>query len=192
MVKKLMTVLALAFLAGPAVAGWELDNDKSRIDFISVKNAAIAESHHFSRLVGYIGNDGNVTLTIDLDSVETLIPIRNERMREMLFRTADYPTATVSALVDPAILAAVADGGTISTEVPLKLSLHGVEASLDAPVVVVGEPGSLRVISARPVVISAADYGLGAGVEALRQVAGLANISTAVPVTINLLFTRAE
>lgn len=192
MVKKLITLLALAFLAGPAVAGWELDNDKSRIDFISVKNAAIAESHHFSRLVGYIGNDGNVSLTIDLDSVETLIPIRNERMREMLFRTADYPTAMVSALVDPAILAAVADGGTISTEVPLKLSLHGVEATVDAAVVVVGEPGSLRVISARPVIISAADYGLGAGVEALRQVAGLANISTAVPVTINLLFTRAD
>jgi polyisoprenoid-binding protein YceI len=191
-VKNLFWGLALLLLAGPALAQWELDNARSSIDFISVKNAAIAESHHFSSLVGYIGSDGNASVTINLDSVETLIPIRNERMRAMLFDTSNYPTASVTTAVEPAILAAVAKGGTVSTEVPFKLSLHGMETSLTAPVVVIGEADTLRVVSTRPILIGADDYNLGAGVEALREVAGLANISTAVPVTIDLLFTRAK
>ncbi len=190
--KHLISGLALLLLASQALAQWELDNARSRIDFISVKNAAIAESHHFASLVGYIGSDGKASVTIDLDSVETLIPIRNERMREMLFDTARFPRASVTTAVDPAILAAVAKGGTVSTEVPLSLSLHGVETSQTASVVVIGEADTLRVVSARPLILGADDHNLGAGVEALRKVAGLANISTAVPVTVNLLFTRAK
>jgi polyisoprenoid-binding protein YceI len=191
-VKNLLSGLALLLFASPALAQWELDNARSSIDFVSVKNAAIAESHHFASLVGYIGGDGNASITINLDSVETLIPIRNERMRKMLFGTDEYPTASVSTAVDPAVLAAVAKGGTVSTEVPVKLSLHGMENTLTAPVVVIGEADTLRVVSARPILIGADDYNLGAGIEALREVAGLATISTAVPVTINLLFTRAQ
>ena len=41
-VKNLFWGLALLLLAGPALAQWELDNARSSIDFISVKNAAIA------------------------------------------------------------------------------------------------------------------------------------------------------
>ena len=56
----------------------------------------------------------------------------------------------------------------------------------------VGEAGTLRVIAAEPVVISAADFGLEGGVDALRQVAGLNSIVTAVPVSFQLVFTAAE
>ena len=38
----------------------------------------------------------------------------------------------------------------------------------------------------------AADFGLQAGVDALREVAGLQSISTAVPVTLQLLFTPEQ
>ena len=191
-VKNLLAGLALSLFAGHALAQWKLDNDSSSIDFISVKNTAIAESHYFASLAGHIDSDGNADITINLDSVETLIPIRNERMREMLFGTSEHPTARVTTAVDPALLTAVAEGGMVSTEVPVKLSLHGVENTLTAPVLVIGGPGTLRVVSARPILLGADDYNLGPGVEALREVAGLASISTAVPVTINLLFRHVE
>ena len=157
----------------------------------SVRFAYAAETHSFGGLVGYIGKNGNVQLSIDLDSVETLIPIRNERMRELLFETTSFPNATVAAEVDPAVLAEVASGGTVSTEVPVRLNLHGIEESLAVPVTGFSDGGSLSVVSSRPIIINAADFGLVAGVEALRKVAGLNTISTAVPVSLNLRFGHA-
>ena len=49
-----------------------------------------------------------------------------------------------------------------------------------------------RVFTARPVLVNAADFGLESGVTALQQVAGLKAISSAVPVTLQLLFVQAK
>ena len=190
---KPVLLLALLLLPTLALAQWEIDSDSSAINFISIKNDIVAETHSFGSLVGYIGGDGKVELAIDLDSVETLIPIRNERMRELLFETRQFPTANLSAQVDPGILQAASQGGVVNTVVQVGLSLHGQDALLEVPVVVVGDDGqSLRVVSARPVIVNAGDFGLEGGVTALREVAGLKTISTAVPVTLNLLFNRAS
>ncbi|MEH6586928.1 MAG: YceI family protein [Halioglobus sp.] len=187
-----MGLLVMGMLAAAqAAAQWELDSERSSINFISVKNSAIAETHSFASLVGYIGKSGNVQVSIDLNSVETLIPIRNERLQKLLFETAEFPNATVSTNVDPAVLAAVIEGGTVSTEIPVKLGLHGMEQKLTVAVTVFSDGGSLRVMSSRPLILSASDFGLAGGIEALTEVAGLASISTAVPVTLNLQFRHA-
>ena len=188
-------LMALSFLlpSGEVWAQWELDNGKSVVNFVSIKNDTVAEIHSFTSLVGYIGVDGKVQLGIDLDSVETLVPIRNERMRELLFETAKFPAANISAQVDPVLLAAAVNGGVVTADLPVTLSLHGIEQALTVPVVVVGEGDQrLRVLTARPVMVNAADFGLGAGVTALREIAGLKAISVAVPVTLQLVFIPAE
>ena len=189
----LLMALTLLLAAGAARAQWELDNDKSTVNFVSIKNDTVAEIHSFTSLVGYIGANGRVQLGIDLDSVETLIPIRNERMRELLFDTAKFPAAKISAQVDPVILAATADGGVVTADLPVTLSLHGIEQTLTAPVVVVGEGDNrLRVLTSRPVMVNAADFGLDSGITALREIAGLKAISVAVPVTLQLVFIPAD
>lgn len=189
---RVMGLLVMGMLAAAqAAAQWELESERSSINFISVKNSAIAETHSFTSLVGYIGKNGTVQVSIDLNSAETLIPIRNERLQKLLFETAEFPNATVSAKVDPAVLAAVTEGGTVSTEIPVTLGLHGMEQKLTVAVTVFSDGGSLRVMSSRPLILSAADFGLVAGIEALTEVAGLASISTAVPVTLNLQFRHA-
>lgn len=191
-IAKLATAMLLALLPVAGQAQWEIDNDRSSVNFISIKNDVVAETHSFGSLVGYIGTDGKVQVGIDLDSVETLIPIRNERMRELLFQTASFPTANISAQVDPGIIEAAAQGGIVTADVQVGLSLHGQDSLIVVPVVVMGEPGGpLRVVSARPVLINAANFGLEAGVNALREIAGLNSISTAVPVTLNLVFVPA-
>ena len=195
MMRILKTVLAgrLSAWSLAAAAQWELDNDRSEVNFISVKNSAIAESHTFTSLVGFIGADGKVQLGIDLDSVETLIPIRNERMRELLFETTRFPAANINAQVEPAILQAAAEGGVVTTDIEVALALHDKQIDLTVPVVVVGEEGGqLRVLSARPVIVNAGDFDLDKGVSALREIAGLTSISTAVPVSLHLVFTPAE
>ncbi len=187
-----MGLLLIGLLtAVQAAAQWELDGERSSINFISMKNAAIAETHSFTSLVGYIGKTGNVQLNINLNSVETQVPIRNERMQKLLFETAEFPNAKISANVDPAVLAAVVEGGTVSTEIPVTLSLHGLEQELAVAVTVFSDGGSLRVISSRPLLLRAADFGLVDGIEALREIAGLKTISTAIPVTLNLHFRHA-
>ena len=189
----LLMALTLLLTAGAARAQWELDNDKSTVNFVSIKNDKVAEIHSFTSLVGYIGTAGKVQLGIDLDSVETLIPIRNERMRELLFDTVKFPAANISAQVDPVILAATADGGVVTADLPVTLSLHGIEQTLTAPVVVVGEGDNrLRVLTSRPVMVNAADFGLDSGITALREIAGLKAISVAVPVTLQLVFIPAD
>lgn len=192
LLSQVLVACALLSGAGLVQAQWELDNDHSSVEFISIKNGGVAEHHHFTSLVGYVGEDGTVQVTIELASVETLIPIRNERMREMLFRTADFATATVSTQVDPGVLSEVAAGGVVTTDIQVSLELHGESAELKVPVTVFSEQGEgLRVLSTRPVVVNAGDFGLASGVEALREVAGLDSIATAVPVSFHLVFDPA-
>jgi len=192
--ERLITLLAIvAFLlpALPAWAQWELDSTKSSLNFISVKNNAIAEVHSFRDMVGYISTDGTVQLTVALGSVDTLIEIRDQRMREMLFDTVTFPSAKVAAAVDPKIIAVLAQGGTITTDLNFNLSLHGVQKTLTVPLVLIGESDErIQVFTARPFIVNAADFGLDSGVAALQKVAGLNAISTAVPVTVHLVFTR--
>ena len=191
--RRMVLALILLVPSGVTWAEWELENSKSAVNFVSIKNDSVGEVHTFSSLVGYIGADGKVHLTIDLASVETLIDVRNERMRELLFETVTFPTATVTAQVDQALLDTAAAGGTVTTELPITLSLHGQEQPMRVAVVVVGEGGErLRVFTPRPVLINAGDFGLAAGVAALQKVAGLEAISNAVPVTLQLLFVPAN
>lgn len=178
---------------GAAWAQWELAGDKSSVNFVSIKNSSVAELHSFETLMGFIAEDGSVQVSIDLASVQTMIDIRDERMREMLFETARFPAAKATAEVDPAVIQAVVNGGTVTTDVPVTLSMHGAEQTLTASLVVVGESdGPLRVFSAHPILLDASDFGLVEGVNALREIAGLGSISTAIPVTLHLVFEPAH
>jgi hypothetical protein len=58
-------------------------------------------------------------------------------------------------------------------------------------VVTADSSGTLRVLSSRPVILDAKQFGLVDGVTALREIAGLKSISTAVPVSIYLVFVPA-
>lgn len=187
--QKVIATTAMLACASPVFAQWTLDADGSDVEFISIKNAAVAESHHFGGISGSVAANGEATVQISLDSVETLIPIRNERMREMLFETADFPTLEIETTVDASVLKAAQGGGVVVTELPLAVTMHGQQKTLTAGVILVGTAGDgLLVATASPILVNAADFGLDAGIGLLREVAGLKSISAAVPVTFQLLF----
>lgn len=192
-VPRLLVAMVLLLSTSGVWAQWELDGSRSRLNFISIKSISVAEIHSFTELVGYIGSDGKVQLAIDLNSVETLVPVRNERMRELLFDTASFPTANISAMVDPALIAAAGQRGTVTTELGVTLSLHGIEQNLAIPLVVIGEgDGLLQVFTSEPVLLNVADFGLADGIVALQELAGLQSISTTTLVTLHLVFRAAE
>lgn len=191
--RRLVLTVFLLAACGMARADWELDTTSSTINFVSVKNNSVGEVHSFASLVGFVGAEGNAQLSVNLESVQTLIEIRDQRMRELLFETVKFPVAKITAQLDPSVLAMAAEGGIVTTELPITLSLHGKEKALTAALVIIGEGGDrLVVFSAAPIVINAADFDLTAGVAALQKVAGLQAISTAVPVTLQLQFVKVK
>ena len=186
--KRIVIWLAFA-VASPAQAAWTLDGGQSTLSFVSTKAINVAEVHRFGDMSGSISADGQVVIAIALASVDTGIELRDERMREMLFQTGDYSLATVSAKVDPAEIEGLGDGDPKRMVVEANLMLHGVSRPLPIELFV-ARSGDERLIvtSAKPVVVNAPEFELGAGVEALREIAGLPSISLAVPVSFVLTF----
>ncbi|MEE4175108.1 MAG: YceI family protein [Xanthomonadales bacterium] len=168
-------------------ADWAIDNDHSRVAFVSTKAGNVAEVHRFGSLSGTLGEDGAFAVDITLDSVDTGIEIRDERMRELLFQTDRYPRARLSAQLDMAQLKTIGPGEQGSVTAEAELNLHGQRANLTIDAAVARlEDGTLLVTSEEPLVITASQFELLAGVERLREIAGLPSISPAVPVTFRL------
>ena len=75
-------VVASLMMTGSAFAGghakWTAVEDQSRIAFGSIKKDTVGEVHHFEGVTGTVGEDGKLTLAVDLASVETNIDIRNK------------------------------------------------------------------------------------------------------------------
>lgn len=183
----------LAVVALPANAGWVLDNDASRINFVSTKANTAAEVHTFGIVDGMVSDEGKASVSIDLETVDTAIEIRDERMRSMLFDTESYPTATIDATVDPEEIEALKIGDTVTTTAEGELSLHGTTTSVTLELSIARLSESRLIVSSyKPLVINAGQVGLAEGVEKLREVAGLPSISPAVPVSFLLVFDRDE
>lgn len=181
-----LVLLNLSF-AHNARADWTIDNEYSRLSFVSIKADTVAEVHHFQELEGWLGADGRFRLNIMLASVETGIPIRNERMRELFFNTAEFPTASLSADVDMSPLLSLVVGAQTTMVSEAQLTLLGNSTDLTIETVVARlDANTLLITSAQPIVVDAGALGLTQGVEQLRQIAGLPSISPAVPVSFRL------
>ena len=185
--------LLLLFLSSSLNAAWNLNNDESRLSFISIKKDAVAEVHKFTHLSGTVDDTGKVEVVIQLASVDTAVPIRDERMRDMLFNTNLFPTASVTAQVDPAEITGLVSGQSINIETEITVDLHGQSKKYKAAVSVVKlQSGSLMVNTIYPIIVNADDFTLAKGVEALRDIAKLPAISTAVPVSLVLVFNASN
>lgn len=185
MFPKLLILLSTTVFIAPAHADWML-GDSSRIGFVSIKNNSIGENNVFKRVSGSISERGRVSVSVDLSSVETGIGIRNERLQKMLFEVANFPTATIEAVLSDSQVAALQAGGDQTESLSVNISLHGKTVSKTAHVSVSASGGDVRVTTTQPIVITAQEFGLEAGVAALQQIAGLNAISRSIPVTVDL------
>ena len=173
-----------------AQAQWHLVNEASQFNFISTKATHIAESHTFAKLQGSVNEAGQANLTIDLASVETMIPIRNERMATMLFEIASFPTAEFTAQVDLQAVNQLNVGGATDMALSGVLDLRAKTLPLTASVRVVKLANSrVQIQTLKPIIINA-NLSASEGLEKLRVIAGLPSISHSVPITFNLVFQQ--
>ena len=175
------------------LAGWVIDPEGSYVGFASVKNDLLAENHSFTLITGTIEDSGDANIVIALASVETLIPIRNERMQAILFEVAQYPDVTVTANLDLDEFTSLGLGESKTDTILLGINLHGTDISENVLVKVTrSSDNSYEVTSLGPIVIHASQFALSDGVESLRKVAGLLSIDLMVPVTFDLRLVKIE
>lgn len=188
---RLYALLITACLALPAQAGWYLDNESSRLSFISTKAVNVSEVHRFLTLHGQVSDAGKVRLRVDLESVSTGIALRDERLRTLLFDTQQFAEAKVEADLDLGPISTLAPGAQLELRLPLTLHLNGQAQRLDAELLATRlDDRRFQVVTLAPLVLHVDAFGLAPGVERLREVAGLSAISLAVPVSAVLIFTE--
>ncbi|WP_304635557.1 YceI family protein [Pseudoalteromonas sp.] len=189
-----ITALSLSslFVAPLASANWQVNNEQSNVSFVSIKKNAIAEAHHFKNVSGTLNEQGQFKLMIDLTSVETLIPIRNERMTKLLFETAQFPNAVLTADLSQA-LSKLVPGQHVLKGLKAELDFHGNKKELTLDVLAnISPTGDVTVSSFTPVIINAADFKVTEGIAELQKLAGLPSIATAVPVTFSLTLDKEK
>lgn len=178
--------------AGGVSRNYVLNNADSKLTFISTKNIDIAETHRFKTLTGFVVERDRAELVIDLASVDTAIPIRDERMLEHLFEVASFAAAEIAVDLKEVDTAGLSKGSSMESPVSLTLDLHGNTQTLSAEVVVTRRAnGGLLVQSAQPVVVNANSFGLAGGIEILKNLVALSSIGAAVPVSFTLSFDPA-
>ena len=190
-IKMKRTIGLLAYLlALPVFASWQLDNNSSHLSFVSVKKAQIAETHSFKSLAGKV--DGkNVQFSVDLASVSTGIPIRDERMTKFLFITKMFPSATFNATIPANLISSMKVGEIKHFDLSGTLTVKDKSQNAYVKTMLVkAADNKLVVSSVKPLIVKASDYGLASGIAKLAELAKLSSITESVPVSFTLTFNK--
>ena len=187
-----LVIAALALTTAFAShANWQLDPAQSQLRFVSVKNSVVAEIHKFTQLSGTWADDGKVSVQIPVASLDTLIPIRNERMLEHVFNAKTYPTITVTAMVAPKLVSDLVVGASMQHSTELSLTMLDQTQTLPAQLTLTKlADGKIQAATTAPILINSASFKLDTGVRKLQEIAKLNDISMVVPVTFNVEFKR--
>ena len=184
----LSALIAMALLSLETRADWFI-KDGSVVTFVSIKNDVVGELNKFEGITGTVSAEGAIDVWIDLDSVETFIEIRNERMKTLLFRTGLFPRAHITGQLDSADLKIALSGIGALLNLDLKIDLHGKAVSKSVTIRLDHTEDQISVVTTQPILLNAADFGLESGVAALQEIAGLDSISRVIPVSVNLRFS---
>jgi outer membrane protein OmpA-like peptidoglycan-associated protein len=192
----LVAIVAIGFDArgasaqDPFAGGWTMQPDASSLQFQSVKNNSVVESSTFATYTGTIAEDGMASIRISLDSVDTKIDLRNVRMRFLLFETFQFPEAVVTARIDPALIADLAQVRRKNVPLDFTLTMHGVTQEMTADVAVTLITADLvSVASSGPVPVATALFDLDDGVAKLEEAAKV-DIVPSASVTFDFVFAR--
>jgi len=190
----LIVALSVLLLPGLGTANaqtnWTLDPTASVLTYQSVKKNTIVETNKIRNIAGTLTLAGDAKVTFDLNSVDTGVDLRNVRMRFLFFETYKYPSAELTAKVDPAAFADLATKRRVKAILPFRLNLHGVDKDLEANIVVTMiSDNMVSVASEAPVAVHVEDFGLLPNIDKLQQAANVTNIVPTASVSFDFVFT---
>ncbi len=181
----------------PFAPGWDLNLERSSLAYQSIKKTSDGqlkvESNSFASFDAGIEPGGEVNMTVQLDSVDTKVDLRNVRMRFLFFETFRFPEATISMRLTPAMVADLPEKRRKAMTLPFVFEFHGVQADMVAEVAVtLLDEKRVSVASITPVSIGVADFGMLENLTKLEQAVGGVEIVPSATVTFDLHFTRRE
>lgn len=187
-----MKLIALSLLLSSQVAmaaNWQLDNEKSSLYFVSVKNDVVAETHRFNQLTG--SWDGKtVSIAVPVMSMQTNIPIRNERIWQYVLHAEQFANIQVSVPLSTDSIAALTVNSSMLIDLPLTVTIAKEQATVNSKVRITKlSDNTLQATSETPLMLNTNSFKLTAGVAKLQELAGLKRIDPLVPVSFNVRFT---
>jgi polyisoprenoid-binding protein YceI len=163
-ITKLIIAFGFVFLgiSNGVQAQYVVDSDYSVVHFSTIKKNYVVEPAVISNITGGISDSGKANIQIDLNSIDTRVPIRNERLNKLFFESVKFPNTVVSAKIDiKKEMFGVSDFKKM--QVPATLSLFGTskEIFLNVLIAKVGKD-KLLITSLSPTIINADDFGIPA------------------------------
>ncbi len=184
--------LLMALLMGqPALADWRIDAQSSRVSLLITKDVRQIDVGRFYGLLGGVDASGQVELKVEMDSLRTGSLLQDQRLRKELFDSVAFPMARISARLDLQPITNLAPGAQMELKLPATLSLHGLQKAVETDLLITRlDEHRFQIVTLTPLVLDAADFGLAAAIERLRQSVGLQAVSLAVPVSAVLILTE--
>lgn len=191
MISAVTMLVATSIYSSAAHADWTLDAGNSNISYGTIKNDMIGENNTFKTISGSLTDNGHVNIDIDLASVDTLIEVRDGRMRDIVFKVAENATAKLSGDMNLQVHEDQEIGTSRVIEATIGLELVGQKIDQDVTLVVTRLAENKVMVTPHGVMfIDADDYDLVEAIETLRGLAGLDTIATVVPMSFYLTFTK--
>ena len=188
---KLIAILIGVLLSDLSFSDWALVSSNSNFTIGTTKNATITEIHKFQKLGGFVRNNGQAQVTVNLLSVDTGIEIRDERMQAMLFSTATQ--AIYSATLPMETLRKIKAGNSKEFQLQGTLEMNGQSTRVPVTTKITRlHSGSYQVETVSANKIDVGQFGFSGGIEQLRAIANLMNISPVVTFQFKLEFAPKE
>lgn len=188
--RTMISMLALG-MAFSTQAAWTLDGSASSLRFATVKNDTVAETHKFTKISGNWQDDGQAKISIEVASLDTLVPIRNERMLTHLFDSEKYPVITAVAQIKPELIKDMAVGSNQQLKTDLTVTIREQSQTFTTELAVSKlTDGRIVVSTVAPVLVNAVNYKMDTGVAKLKEIAKLQRIEMIVPVTFQVTLNK--
>lgn len=196
--KNFRIIISSAFLiasslmfTNSALADWVLDSDSSNLSYGTIKNGFIGESNTFKKISGSISDDGQINIDIDLSSVDTKIELRDQRMRDIVFKVAENASAKLTGNIDLASYNTQKIGMSRVIEATIGIELVGQNIDYDVMLNVTRLSENKVMVTPHGVIfLDIEDFELADAIETLRGLAGLDTIETVAPMSFYLTFEK--
>ncbi|WP_318462313.1 YceI family protein [Photobacterium leiognathi] len=180
-------ISCLISISAYAKSDYELISSISSLFFSTIKSQYIIESSSMKPTEGRINQDGTFSITIPIDTINTGISIRDERVKDLFFDLSNHPHISVSGKLDLSIISNKPK--LLSLRVNVKM--YGNIKSIIFPVVIMKSDNYILVSSYSHNIISASDFGIPTdNLVKLAATVGSIKISDQVPVTFTLAFNK--
>lgn len=180
------TGLLLACAFNTSAADYTVNSKLSSLSLATIKKQYVVEAATINKLSGSLSDKGDFTLSVDLAGLDTVNPIRDQRLRDLFFEIASHPQINVRSQINQEQIPEAGSSSALSLKA--ELEIWSQRQTLDLNLLVTNTGNSLVVSSTKPLIIKAENFGIPAkNLASLAGTVGDIQIAQQAPVNVNLV-----